>query len=510
MPAVATAARRRPAASRSARCWRRRIRSRRSPARRPRPRPAPARQPLDLKYAIRVAALDTTNDDVDELRHAGVLRRRRAASPAGPFAPPSTGPAYVKFGGENAPFFFDGSGAKVGAAYFVSQLAPDLSVVRFARYGANFIPRNAPVLADVDDINNSIGFWRPQADFRIPGADRARASPISPTSRSRRCSRTWSRPSCAIRPRSASARSQNHPDADLVMVYIEQPDGSEHQFLLTDPRQGTNPKDPNSIGANQDPAKVARYAVLHPLRLSDGGQGRRSEIMRCGRAATANVIVVSDHGFAPFHTSVSMTNILKNARHRHHQGRRSAPQVRRPTSTSTCRARVEAAPSIRRPTRRWWRRSPPPCRTRPIPNPTIQRLAREREDLHGGRDPSATMRRRARAVHQQDHRPGFRRCVRADGAGLQFRRHPEPRRRPPRRSAVQRGDDRAVDAQFLRRPRSRSQSAGDERDLHRLRPRIRDDVTIRRMRNLDVAPTIMHPAWGGVGDITGHFGERGD
>ena len=27
----------------------------------------------------------------------------------------------------------------------------------------------------------------------------------------------------------------------------------------------------------------------------------------------SNVIVVSDHGFAPFHTSVSMTNILKNA-----------------------------------------------------------------------------------------------------------------------------------------------------------------------------------------------------
>ncbi|MFX6066970.1 hypothetical protein ABTE92_18890, partial [Acinetobacter baumannii] len=66
------------------------------------------------------------------------------------------------------PFFFEGSGAKVGAAYFVSALSPDLSVVRFARYGANYIPRNTPVLADVDDINNHIGFWRAQADFRIP------------------------------------------------------------------------------------------------------------------------------------------------------------------------------------------------------------------------------------------------------------------------------------------------------------------------------------------------------
>ena len=44
------------------------------------------------------------------------------------------------------------------------------------------------------------------------------------------------------------------------MVYIEEPDGFEHQYLLTDPRQATNPLDPNSIGHNQDPAKVARYA----------------------------------------------------------------------------------------------------------------------------------------------------------------------------------------------------------------------------------------------------------
>lgn len=40
--------------------------------------------------------------------------------------------------------------------------------------------------------------------------------------------------------RSASA-IQNHSDADLVMVYVEEPDGSEHQFLLTDPRRGSAP-----------------------------------------------------------------------------------------------------------------------------------------------------------------------------------------------------------------------------------------------------------------------------
>jgi hypothetical protein len=45
----------------------------------------------------------------------------------------------------------------------------------FVRFGfrsgsaaANFIPHNAPVLENVDDINNHVGFWAPQPDFRIP------------------------------------------------------------------------------------------------------------------------------------------------------------------------------------------------------------------------------------------------------------------------------------------------------------------------------------------------------
>ena len=73
----------------------------------------------DLKYAIRVAALDTTNDrkvNYDTLVFFDTTR----GITAGPFHAPSTGPAYARFGGENAPFFFEGSGAKVGAAYFVS------------------------------------------------------------------------------------------------------------------------------------------------------------------------------------------------------------------------------------------------------------------------------------------------------------------------------------------------------------------------------------------------------
>jgi predicted AlkP superfamily pyrophosphatase or phosphodiesterase len=182
--------------------------------------------------------------------------------------------------------------------------------VRFARYSANFIPRNTPVLADVDDINNNIGFWRPQADFRIP----ERLSPgftnfpdVEIEAMFEDMVKTFVRYQANIGERAI----RNHPDADLVMVYIEQPDGSEHQFLLTDPRQGTNPTDPNSIGANQDPAKVARYASY--IRLAYQTADKAVKQIADAAGQDSNVIVVSDHGFAPFHTSVSMTNILRDA-----------------------------------------------------------------------------------------------------------------------------------------------------------------------------------------------------
>src|SRR5262249_53776509 len=148
--------------------------------------------------------------------------------------------------------------SKVGAAYFVSALSPDLSTVRFARYGANFIPRNAPVIADVDDINNHVGFWRPQADFRIP----ERLSPgftSFPDVELEAMFHDMVKTFVRYQSRIAERAIRRNPDADLVMVYIEQPDGSEHQFLLTDPRQATNPRDATTIGKNQDHAKVARY-----------------------------------------------------------------------------------------------------------------------------------------------------------------------------------------------------------------------------------------------------------
>ncbi len=264
---------------------------------------------LDVKYSIRVAAIDTTNDRKVNYDTLVFFDENRGIT-AGPFHAPSTGPAYAKFGGENAPFFFEGSGAKVGAAYFVSALSPDLSVVRFARYGANYIPRNTPVLADVDDINDNIGFWRPQADFRIP----ERLSPgftgfpdVEIETMFEDMVKTFVRYQANIGERAI----KTHPDADLVMVYIEQPDGSEHQFLLTDPRQGTTPTDPNSIGANQDPAKVKRYASY--IRFAYQTADKAVKQIADAAGHDSNVIVVSDHGFAPFHTSVNLTNILRNA-----------------------------------------------------------------------------------------------------------------------------------------------------------------------------------------------------
>jgi len=264
---------------------------------------------LDLKFTIRVAALDTTNDGVVNYDTLVFFDAAQGIQP-GPFQAPSTGPAYVKLGGRSAPFFFEGTGNKIGAAYFVSALAPDLSTVRFARYGANFIPRNAPVLADVDDINNNIGFWQPQADFRIP----ERLSPgftNFPDLELEAMYEDQVKTFVRYQTRIAERAIETHPGADLVMIYIEQPDGSEHQFLLTDRRQATNPRDPNSIFDNQDRAKIARYDSYLKVAYQVADRAVRRIADTAGPGS--NIIVVSDHGFAPFHTAVSLTNILRNA-----------------------------------------------------------------------------------------------------------------------------------------------------------------------------------------------------
>ena len=121
-----------------------------------------------VKYDLQVAAIDTTTDNSVNYDTLVFFDQTNGIKP-GPFSLPSTGPAYVKPSVRiSEPFYFEGSSNKAGLRFSVTTIAPDLSTIRFVRTSANFIPRNAPVLADVDDINNTVGFWQPQADFRIP------------------------------------------------------------------------------------------------------------------------------------------------------------------------------------------------------------------------------------------------------------------------------------------------------------------------------------------------------
>jgi len=276
-----------------------------------------------VRYDLAVAALDATNDGVVNYDTLVVFDRNVPINP-GPFPLPATGPAYVVRGKPSARFLFEGSGNKIGTAFFVSHLAPDLSAVRFTRYAANFIPRNAPVLDAVDDINGHVGFWGAQPDFRIPerlaptGVTFAEFSDeeLEAVYLDQVATFVKYQTSVALR-----AIRQN-PDADLVMIYIEQPDGSGHQFTLTDPRQASNPLDNRSVGRpgrpagalGQDPAKVKRYAGYLAFAYQQANAAVEAILDAVGstrsRAPGRDVFVVSDHGMAPFHTAVNLRNLL--------------------------------------------------------------------------------------------------------------------------------------------------------------------------------------------------------
>src|SRR5262249_2675992 len=127
--------------------------------------------------------------------------------------------------------------------------------------------RNPAALAAVDDINTNVGFWGAQADFRIP----ERLSPgfdNFPDAELESAYEDQVRTFIDYQTRVALHALRTNRDADLVMIYIEQPDGSGHQFTLTDKRQAPDPRDARTVGTpghptgaiGQDPAKVARYA----------------------------------------------------------------------------------------------------------------------------------------------------------------------------------------------------------------------------------------------------------
>jgi hypothetical protein len=266
--------------------------------------------------AIFVAALDTTNDGVvnyDTL----VFFDGTAGIQPGPFAPPSTGPAYVKASEKRSGrFYIEGSGNKSGVAFYVSLFAPDLSSVHFSRTSANFIPRNAAVpavLANVDDINNNVGFWAPQPDFRIPEKLSPGYGPFSDPELED-IYEDLVRSFVDYQTRVGLRAIEREPNADLVMIYIEQPDGSGHQFTMTDPRQASNPLDASTIGANQDPAKRARYRNYLRFAYQTANEAVQRIIEAVGTdrhgEPKSNVFVVSDHGMAPFHTAVNLGAFL--------------------------------------------------------------------------------------------------------------------------------------------------------------------------------------------------------
>ncbi len=273
-------------------------------------------------YDIKMAAYDTTNDGVVNYDSVVIFNQTEGIQP-GPFSLPSTGPAYIKPGTNlSALFYYEGHAQKAGTRYFVSNLAPDLSVVRAARTSASYIPRTSPVpavIANVDDINNNVGFWQPQADFRI--VEKLDATPSTflnfPDPELEAIYMDLVREFVTYQTNVGLRAISNLPNADLVMIYLEQPDGSAHQFLLTDPRQGTDFTNPNSIGAGQDPVKKARYAAYLQTAYQAANNAVQRIIDNVGTDVNgrpnSNIMVTSDHGFAPFHTQVQMTQILTNA-----------------------------------------------------------------------------------------------------------------------------------------------------------------------------------------------------
>ena len=265
-----------------------------------------------VNYIIQVAALDTTSDGATNYDTLVFFDATNGIQP-GPFTLPSTGPAYVKASDRRSSrFFLEGSPKKAGCAFYVSLLAPDLSTVHVARYTVNDIPPNPAVQSDVDDVNNNVGFWGDQEDFRFPeriNPGIANFSDLELEAIGEDQNATF----VDYQTRLALRAIERNPDADLVMVYIEEPDGFEHQYLLTDPRQATNPLDPTSIGHNQDPAKVTRYAghIASAYRTANEAVARIMDAVSDGSGdLKSNVIVVSDHGFDPFHTAVSAGNLL--------------------------------------------------------------------------------------------------------------------------------------------------------------------------------------------------------
>lgn len=267
-------------------------------------------------FDLRLAALDTFDDGRVGYDSLVVFDQTSGIQP-GPFALPASGPAYIGIRDNvSAKFFFDGTSIRSGTAFYVTRLLPNLSTVRLARYGTNHIPRNAPVIASVDDANNNVGFWAPQPDFRIPERLSPGFGPF-PDLELEEVYADQVRTFVDYQTRMVLRAITANPDADLVLSYIEQPDGSGHQFTLTDPRQPTDFLNPASIHGGQDRNKINRYRRYLADAYRVANEAVQAVIDEVGVDAqgrpNSNIIVVSDHGMTPFHTAVSINNLLAAA-----------------------------------------------------------------------------------------------------------------------------------------------------------------------------------------------------
>lgn len=276
-----------------------------------------------ITYTINVAALDTTNDSTTNYDTLVFFDTTNGIK-AGPFTLPSTGPAYVRAGGPSGKFYLEGSSNRAGTSYFVTNLAGNLSTVRLVRYSAYTIPTNANVQATVNDIYSNVGFWVPQADFRFP--ERINSGLTSfPDTELEAVYEDQVKTFVAYQTSVGLRAISQNQNADLVMIYIEQPDGSGHQFTLTDPRQATDFTNAATIGipgtptgaTGQDQAKIARYDTFRRFSYQQANNAVQAIVKAVGIDSTgtprSNIIAVSDHGMAPFHTAVGLTNLLKNA-----------------------------------------------------------------------------------------------------------------------------------------------------------------------------------------------------
>jgi predicted AlkP superfamily pyrophosphatase or phosphodiesterase len=286
-------------------------------------------------YTIQVAALDTTNDNTVNYDTLVVFNSIVGIQP-GPFTAPSTGPAYISTPTANVDgtitvnsgrFFLEGSFFKAGSTFYVANLAPDLSTVRLTRSTTTYIPRtkqfgqllDAAPLANVDDVNNNVGFWAAQPDFRIvERIDNTPSTFVSfPDQELEGIYEAQLQDFVSFQTKLGLRAIAQNPNADVVMIYIEQPDGSGHQFTLTDSRQSTS-FTINQAGASQDAAKVARYKKYVKFAYQQANLAvdqiiNAPQVGLTNGVPNSNVIVVSDHGMAPFHTAVNMTQILANA-----------------------------------------------------------------------------------------------------------------------------------------------------------------------------------------------------